>query len=81
MTPNEEPRRTRASPIMTGTLIAHLVSLRMHGEWADRQFVEALVALPEPPREVLRELAHVRGAQEVWLSRVEKRAPVIPAWP
>jgi len=30
---------------------------------------------------VLRELAHVRGAQETWLSRIEGRPPTLPVWP
>jgi uncharacterized damage-inducible protein DinB len=30
---------------------------------------------------VLRELAHVRGAQETWLSRIDGRAATLPVWP
>ena len=31
--------------------------------------------------EALRELAHARGAQEIWLSRIEGRPATIPVWP
>jgi uncharacterized damage-inducible protein DinB len=61
------------------SLLAHLTSLRDHGEWADRRLLEAVRAASAPA--AIRELAHVRGAQEIWLSRIEQRPPTIPIWP
>lgn len=63
------------------SVVAHLTSLRQHGEWADRRLLEALRSAPQPIPEALRELCHVRGAQEIWLSRVEQRSPTLPIWP
>ena len=63
------------------SVIAHLTSLRQHGEWADRRLLDALRSAPQPVPEALRELCHVRGAQEIWLSRVEQRSASLPVWP
>ncbi len=61
-------------------LIAHLRSLRAHGEWADRRLLDAARTAAAAP-EALREMAHVRGAQEVWLARIERRTPALAVWP
>jgi uncharacterized damage-inducible protein DinB len=52
-----------------------------HTAWADRLLLARLRGLPEPPAEAIREYAHVLGADEVWLSRLEGRAAVVPVWP
>ena len=52
-----------------------------HGEWADALVLDALERLPAPPIVALREFAHVLGAQEVWLARIEGRVPRTPVWP
>lgn len=44
-------------------MIEYLDSLRRHGVWADARLLQAVKAAPNPPADVLRELAHVRGAQ------------------
>lgn len=62
-------------------LTEHLCTLRNHGEWAD---LRLLTALRDSLRDVpvaLRELSHIRGAQETWLSRLERRAATLPVWP
>lgn len=75
---------------MTHDLLRHLASLRAHGEWADARLLGAadgitangITADATPAATaVLRELAHVRGAQEIWLSRIEGRPATIPVWP
>lgn len=66
---------------MAHDLLRHLASLRAHGEWADAKLVAAAQQVAGDATAVLRELAHVRGAQEVWLSRIEGRAATIPVWP
>jgi uncharacterized damage-inducible protein DinB len=63
------------------SLTAHLASLRAHGAWADQRLLDGLRAAGTPVPDALRELAHVRGAQEVWLSRIEQRPATIPVWP
>jgi uncharacterized damage-inducible protein DinB len=59
--------------------LTHLTSLRDHGEWADRRLLESLRETAVP--DAVRELAHVRGAQEIWLSRIEQRRSTLPIWP
>lgn len=63
------------------TLLHHLEALHQHGVWADARFLEALRAAGAPPASVLRELAHVRGAQEAWHSRIQHRDPTLAVWP
>lgn len=70
---------------MAHHLLKHLSSLRAHGEWADARLASAVCDIPDDATgkaaEALRELAHVRGAQAIWLSRIEGRAATIPVWP
>jgi uncharacterized damage-inducible protein DinB len=61
------------------SFLLHLVGLRQHGEWADRRLIDAVRAAHAPL--AVRELAHIRGAQELWLARIEQRAPILPVWP
>lgn len=51
-----------------------------HAVWADGELVNALAGTSAPPPAV-RELAHVLGASEVWLSRLEQRASRCAVWP
>jgi uncharacterized damage-inducible protein DinB len=50
-----------------------------HGTWADRRLLGMLKATTNPV--ALRECAHIRGAQETWLSRIERRIPALAVWP
>jgi len=64
------------------TAVAQLRRLWDHAAWADAILLTTLEALPAgPPAAVLREYAHVLGAEEVWLARLERRAPRVPVWP
>jgi uncharacterized damage-inducible protein DinB len=62
-------------------MIEHLQRLARHGEWADARLLNATRAAAGDRAAVLRELAHVRAAQEIWLSRIEQRAATLPVWP
>jgi uncharacterized damage-inducible protein DinB len=62
-------------------MLSALRDLQQHGEWADARLLDALRSAPDPVPEALRELSHVRGAQEVWLSRIVRRDAVLPVWP
>lgn len=62
-------------------MIAYLRQLGAHGAWADARLLAAAQAAPGDTTRVLRELAHVRGAQETWLSRIAGRPPALPVWP
>lgn len=57
----------------------HLRALQAHGEWADSRLLDAVRASDAP--QALRELAHVRGAQETWLARIEQRPASLEIWP
>ena len=63
------------------TLSSEVRRLWAHAVWADRQMLDALRAGGEPPAEALVEYAHVLGAEETWLARLEGRAPSAPVWP
>lgn len=60
---------------------AYLQRLGEHGAWADARLLAAAGAAGSDPATVVRELAHVRAAQEIWLARVEGRTPTLPIWP
>ena len=62
-------------------LLRHLESLRAHGEWADAHFLSVLRDATVDVSAVMREVAHIRGAQEIWLARIEHRSPTLPIWP
>lgn len=62
-------------------MIEQLQRLARHGEWADARLLNAARAAAGDRAAVLRELAHVRAAQEIWLSRIEQRAAALPVWP
>jgi uncharacterized damage-inducible protein DinB len=56
--------------------------LWQHAEWADAILLAALETIPDSPlADVMREYAHVLGAEEVWLARIEGRPSTTPVWP
>ena len=63
---------------MSVTLLRRLFD---HAIWADAELRRALEAAGTPPTDALREYAHVLGADEVWLARLEGRAPELRVWP
>jgi uncharacterized damage-inducible protein DinB len=54
--------------------------LHEHLAWADRRLLAAMQS-PNVPAEAIRELAHVIGADEIWLSRLTDRPSKVPVWP
>lgn len=52
-----------------------------HSRWADRLMLAAFESRAEVPAAALRELNHILGADEVWLSRLTRRAARAPVWP
>ena len=52
-----------------------------HLAWADACLLEALEASAPPPAEAIREFAHILGADEVWLARLEGRPAKAAVWP
>jgi len=50
-------------------------------EWADRRALESLRAMSAPPPKTVELMAHILGAERVWLSRVEGVASPLAVWP
>lgn len=61
--------------------LRHLLRLLGHQAWADARALDALEgAVPSAP-EALRLLAHVLGAEHIWLARLRGVAPLQAVWP
>ena len=62
-------------------MLAELKRLWAHAVWADRELLRALASATEVPPVALREMSHVIGAEETWLSRLEGRPALVSVWP
>jgi uncharacterized damage-inducible protein DinB len=62
-------------------MLAEIRRLFSHSRWADECLLAALRRCPHVPPEALREMCHVAGAAETWLSRIRGRAARVPVWP
>ena len=51
-----------------------------HMAWADESLLRAVEA-GAPSPDLVREYAHILGADEIWLARLERRASRTPVWP
>jgi len=65
----------------TVTQLTALRQLHHHAAWADAALIEAVVSNADGIPGVLREYAHLLGAGETWLSRIEGRDPRLAVWP
>ena len=59
----------------------YLSRLFRHMAWADARAVDALRRADGASELARAELAHVLGAEHVWLSRLEGRAATVAVWP
>lgn len=59
----------------------HLDKLFAHVEWANRRVLDALQTSPGSDPQALPYFAHVLGAEEVWISRIEGVPPKVAVWP
>jgi uncharacterized damage-inducible protein DinB len=55
--------------------------LLAHARWADGRLLDVLADTSAVPGRVLQEMAHVMGAEETWLSRLEGRRARLAVWP
>ena len=62
-------------------MLEQLPRLVAHLEWADDRAFESLRAMPHPDPAAVKVLAHVLGAEEVWLARMQQREPRSAVWP
>lgn len=51
-----------------------------HLAWADLEIARAITR-SDAPADAVREFAHIAGAEEIWLSRIEHRAAAVGVWP
>lgn len=58
-----------------------LTRMLLHARWADFRLLDGLGAMADVPPAVAREMNHVIGAEETWLSRLEGRPSRVVVWP
>jgi uncharacterized damage-inducible protein DinB len=64
--------------------MSSLLTLLDHVAWADAQVYAQIAGIDADRAErkdAIRLYSHVAGAEHVWLSRLQGRAPVHPVWP
>jgi uncharacterized damage-inducible protein DinB len=61
--------------------VEYFTKLFDHMEWADKRALASLRGLSDPPAAAVELLAHVLGAERVWLSRMEGRKSPLAVWP
>jgi uncharacterized damage-inducible protein DinB len=52
-------------------LHAHFQQTTQYNAWANRQALDSLKAISEPPSKAVHILAHIVGAERLWLARIE----------
>jgi uncharacterized damage-inducible protein DinB len=60
---------------------SHIVRMLRAMAWADQESLAALRDHPSSHPDALPLLAHVLGAEELWLARLESRQPACIGWP
>lgn len=61
--------------------VEYFTKLLDHMEWADKRALASLRSMSNAPPQAVELMAHVLGAECVWLSRIEGKASPIPVWP
>ena len=59
----------------------YFIKLVDHMEWADKRALASLRTMPNPPPPAVELMAHVLGAERVWLSRIQGQSSPIAVWP
>ncbi|HST10721.1 MAG TPA: DinB family protein [Terriglobales bacterium] len=62
-------------------LRGHYQQLASYDEWANLEVVAALQSAGRPLDRPLKLLAHIIGAEHVWLTRIRQTKPPLPVWP
>jgi uncharacterized damage-inducible protein DinB len=62
-------------------LIAHLERLFAYDAWANRETLASLEAARRPPGRAMARMAHVLGAEWLWLARLRGEGKSMAAWP
>jgi uncharacterized damage-inducible protein DinB len=61
--------------------VEYFTKLFDHMEWADKRALASLRAMPNPPPAAVELLAHILGAERVWLARIEGSNSPLAVWP
>jgi uncharacterized damage-inducible protein DinB len=64
--------------------LARLRRLFEHDAWANREALSSLIGATkgsQPPAQAVKVLAHVLGAERLWLDRLNRAKPSVPVWP
>lgn len=59
----------------------YLRHLLAYDQWANREVMSFIERAVSPPSRSVRRLAHIVAAENLWLDRVEGRAPTVLVWP
>lgn len=62
-------------------LLEELRRLFRYDEWANREVITVLRGLSAPPPRSLKVLAHIVGAEQLWLDRLKQQPQSMPVWP
>lgn len=62
-------------------MLSELRRMRNHLAWADDALLDAIGSATEFPADAAREFAHILGADENWLARIEGRRAGNGIWP
>jgi uncharacterized damage-inducible protein DinB len=65
----------------TMDLLQHYRQLARYDEWANLEILTSFRAIGSPPARCLRFMAHIVGAEYVWLARLRLQPPPLPVWP
>jgi uncharacterized damage-inducible protein DinB len=60
---------------------SHLERMLRSMAWADQVVLKALRDCPEAQNEGIRLFGHVLAAEDIWLSRIERRQASLTVWP
>ncbi len=62
-------------------LFQHYQQLVRYDEWANLEMIGSFRNVGTPPARSLKFMAHIIGAEQVWLARLLRREPPLPVWP
>jgi len=62
-------------------MVRELRRFWQHAEWADKLMIQKLTTEAQASEPLMKELSHIFGAYETWLSRIERREARVAVWP
>jgi uncharacterized damage-inducible protein DinB len=62
-------------------MINEIQRLFSYDDWANREVLTVLQALPVAPPRSVRWLAHILSAEKLWYERLQLQKPTYPVWP